>query len=71
MDIKTVGVLGAGLMGSGIAQVAAESGYQVVLRDIDTQFVDRGLKSIAKNLNRDVEKGTPGPGRKRTPFWGG
>lgn len=57
MEIKTVGVLGAGLMGSGIAQVAAESGYLVVLRDIDKQFVDRGLKSIAKNLNRDVEKG--------------
>lgn len=57
MEVKTVGVLGAGLMGSGIAQVAAESGYLVVLRDIDIQYVDRGLKSIAKNLNRDVEKG--------------
>ena len=44
-------------MGSGIAQVAAESGYQVVLRDIDNQFIERGLKSISKNLNRDVEKG--------------
>lgn len=57
MEIKTVGVIGAGLMGSGIAQVAAESGYQVVLRDIATQFVERGLKAISKNLNRDVEKG--------------
>ena len=57
MEVRTVGVIGAGLMGSGIAQVAAESGYQVVLRDIDTQYVDRGLKSILKNLNRDVEKG--------------
>lgn len=57
MEIKTVGVIGAGLMGSGIAQVAAMSGYQVVLRDIDQQYVDRGLKGIAKNLNRDVEKG--------------
>ncbi|MCG8403068.1 MAG: 3-hydroxyacyl-CoA dehydrogenase NAD-binding domain-containing protein, partial [Firmicutes bacterium] len=57
MMVKTVGVIGAGLMGSGIAQVAAASGYQVVLRDIDNQFVERGLKSISKNLNRDVEKG--------------
>lgn len=57
MEIKTVGVLGAGLMGSGIAQVAAESGYRVVLRDIAIQYVDRGLKSISKNLDRDVEKG--------------
>ena len=55
--VKTVGVIGAGLMGSGIAQVAAASGYQVVLRDIDNQFVQRGLESISKNLNRDVEKG--------------
>lgn len=57
MEIKTIGVLGAGLMGSGIAQIAADSGYLVVLRDIDTQYVDRGLKSISKNLYRDVEKG--------------
>jgi 3-hydroxybutyryl-CoA dehydrogenase len=57
MQVKTIGVIGAGLMGSGIAQVAAESGYQVVIRDIDTQFIDRGMKSIAKNLSRDVGKG--------------
>jgi len=57
MKVQAVGVIGAGLMGSGIAQVAAESGYKVVLRDIDLQYVDRGLKSISKNLNRDVEKG--------------
>ncbi|MFZ5645915.1 MAG: 3-hydroxybutyryl-CoA dehydrogenase [Bacillota bacterium] len=55
--MQTVGVIGAGLMGSGIAQVAAESGYKVVLRDIDIQYVERGLKSISKSLNRDVEKG--------------
>jgi len=53
-EIKIIGVVGAGLMGSGIAQVAAESGYRVVLRDITEQFLDRDLKSIAKNLNRDV-----------------
>lgn len=57
MEIKTIGVLGAGLMGSGIAQVAAQSGYQVVLRDVAIQYADGGLKSITKNLNRDVEKG--------------
>jgi len=57
LEIKTIGVLGAGLMGSGIAQVAAQSGYQVVLRDVAIQYADGGLKSITKNLNRDVEKG--------------
>lgn len=57
MEIKTIGVLGAGLMGSGIAQVAADSGFQVILRDIADQFVDRGLQSITKNLQRDVAKG--------------
>lgn len=57
MQVKTIGVVGAGLMGSGIAQVAAESGYQVILRDIEIQYVDRGLKSVSKNLSRDVEKG--------------
>lgn len=57
MKVQVVGVIGAGLMGSGIAQVAAESGYKVVLRDIELQYVDRGLKSISKNLNRAVEKG--------------
>lgn len=57
MAIKTIGVLGAGQMGSGIAQVAAQSGYQVVLRDIAAQYVDKGLQTIKKNLSRDVEKG--------------
>ncbi|NMC95198.1 MAG: NAD(P)-binding domain-containing protein, partial [Syntrophorhabdus sp.] len=46
MDIKTIGVLGAGSMGNGIAQVAAQSGYNVVMRDIDDKFVDRALKGI-------------------------
>lgn len=57
MKVEAIGVIGAGLMGSGIAQVAAESGYRVVLRDIDAKYVDRGLQAIAKNLNRDVQKG--------------
>jgi 3-hydroxybutyryl-CoA dehydrogenase len=57
MDIKTIGVLGAGSMGSGIAQVAAQSGYNVVVRDIEDKFVDRALKGIDKFLSKSVEKG--------------
>jgi 3-hydroxybutyryl-CoA dehydrogenase len=57
MDIKTIGVLGAGSMGSGIAQVAAQSGYNVVMRDIEDNFVDRALKGIDKFLSKSVEKG--------------
>jgi len=57
MDIKTIGVLGAGSMGSGIAQVAAQSGYNVVVRDIEDRFVDRALKGIDKFLSKSVEKG--------------
>lgn len=50
-------VLGAGTMGAGIAQVAAQSGFDVILRDIKQEFVDNGLKGIDKNLSRMVEKG--------------
>lgn len=50
-------VLGAGTMGSGIAQVVAQAGYEVILRDIEDRFVDKGLKTIGKNLGRSVEKG--------------
>jgi len=50
-------VCGAGTMGSGIAQVMAEAGHQVYLRDIDEKFVNRGLGIIEKNLSRSVEKG--------------
>lgn len=57
MEIKTIMVLGAGQMGGGIAQVAAQAGYQVVLRDIKEEFVQRGLKVMTKNLQRSVEKG--------------
>jgi 3-hydroxybutyryl-CoA dehydrogenase len=57
MDIKTIGVLGAGSMGSGIAQVAAQSGYNVVMRDVEDNFVDRALKGIDKFLSKSVEKG--------------
>jgi len=56
MEIKTIGVIGAGTMGNGIAQVAAEAGFSVVMRDIEESFVERGLSTIAKNLARAVEK---------------
>ncbi len=57
MDIKVVGVLGAGTMGNGIAQVAAQAGYQVMMRDIEDRFVQNGLKAIDKFLAKSVEKG--------------
>jgi 3-hydroxybutyryl-CoA dehydrogenase len=57
MDIKAIGVLGAGSMGNGIAQVAAQAGYQVVMRDIEDRFVENGLKAIEKFLAKSVEKG--------------
>ena len=57
MEIKTFGVIGAGQMGSGIAQVAAMSGLNVIMNDIKKEFVDKGLASIAKILSRGVEKG--------------
>lgn len=57
MEIKKIGVIGAGLMGSGIAQVAAQSGFQVNLMDVEQRFVDKGLATIDKNLKRMTEKG--------------
>ena len=57
MDIKTFGVVGAGQMGGGIAQVAASSGFHVIMNDIADSFVQKGLGTIAKNLERMVEKG--------------
>jgi len=53
---EIIGVIGAGTMGNGIAQVAARAGYRVVMRDVQDEFLRRGLASINKNLNRDVEK---------------
>lgn len=57
MQVSTFGVIGAGQMGGGIAQVAAASGMNVILHDISTDFVDRGMAVIAKNLRRSVDKG--------------
>ncbi|EJN61415.1 3-hydroxyacyl-CoA dehydrogenase [Halogranum salarium B-1] len=55
-DIQRIGVIGAGTMGNGIAQVAATAGYDVVMRDIEQEFVDRGLSSIEDSLSRFVSK---------------
>lgn len=57
MKVEKVMVIGAGQMGSGIAQVCAEAGYQVLLNDLKQEFVERGLNVINKNLTRQVEKG--------------
>ena len=57
MDIKTIGVIGAGSMGNGIAQVAAQAGYQVVMRDVEDRFVLNGLRAIDTFLSKSVEKG--------------
>ena len=57
MEIKTIGVVGAGQMGNGIAQVAAHSGLRVVMSDIADSFIQKGMNTISKNLDRMVEKG--------------
>lgn len=57
MEIKTIGVVGAGQMGNGIAQVAAHSGFRVIMSDIADSFVQKGLTTISKNLDRMAEKG--------------
>ena len=58
MAIKTVGVLGAGLMGSGIAQVAAVHGFQVTVLEVNEQVLNKGLGGIEKSLSKFVEKGS-------------
>ena len=69
MEIKTIGVVGAGQMGNGIAQVAAYSGLRVVMSDIADSFVQKGLGAISKNLDRMVEKGKI-PSQKRDEVMG-
>ncbi|HKM82995.1 MAG TPA: 3-hydroxybutyryl-CoA dehydrogenase [Candidatus Acidoferrum sp.] len=56
-SIKTVAVLGAGTMGNGIAHVFARAGYSVILRDLEERFLQRGMETIGKNLDREVKKG--------------
>ncbi len=53
---ELIGVVGAGTMGNGIAQVAARAGYEVVLRDVSEEFLERGMKAIDRSLQRDVDK---------------
>jgi 3-hydroxybutyryl-CoA dehydrogenase len=57
MQVKTIGVLGAGSMGNGIAQLAAQAGYQVIMRDIEERFIETGFKTIQNFLSKSVEKG--------------
>ena len=56
MDIRTIGIIGAGTMGNGIAHVFARSGYNVVLVEAQQAALDRGLQAINKNLEREVSK---------------
>lgn len=56
MDVEKIGVLGAGIMGCGIAQVAAQNGFQVVLRDIEEDLIEKGIDSIEKRLSKAVDK---------------
>ncbi len=53
---ETIGVIGAGTMGNGIAQIAARAGYNVVLRDVQHEFLERGMKAVDRSLQRDVDK---------------
>jgi 3-hydroxybutyryl-CoA dehydrogenase len=69
MEIKMIGVVGAGQMGNGIAQVASHSGFQVVMSDIADSFVQKGLSTISKNLDRMVEKGKI-PSQKKNEIMG-
>jgi 3-hydroxybutyryl-CoA dehydrogenase len=55
-QIKTVAVLGAGTMGNGIAHVFARAGYNVILRDVEEKYLQRGMETIGKNLDREVKK---------------
>jgi len=64
MEIKIIGVVGAGQMGNGIVQVAAQSGLSVVMSDIADSFVQKGLGTISKNLGKMVEKGKIPPQKK-------
>jgi 3-hydroxybutyryl-CoA dehydrogenase len=56
MPVEIVGIVGAGTMGNGIAHVFARSGFQVILCDVEQKFLDRGLETISKNLDREVGK---------------
>lgn len=57
MEIKVIGILGAGQMGAGIAQIAAANGFKVIIRDIKQEFCDKGLNTIKSGLERQIAKG--------------
>ena len=65
MTVKKIGVIGAGQMGHGIALVSAKAGYEVILRDIDEEFVKKGLKKIEGFLDKSIEKGKMEPEEKK------
>jgi len=58
MEIKNVLVMGSGVMGSGIAQVAAQAGYKVTIEDISEEYIKKGIASIDRSLSRGVKKGS-------------
>jgi len=62
-EIKRMGVIGAGLMGSGIAQVGAQAGFDVVMRDVKDEWIERGFQSIKKSLEILLQKGKMTPGQ--------
>ena len=68
MDIKTVGIVGCGLMGAGIAQTAAEGGFTTIVREPTQELMDKGLERIRSFLAKGVEKGKISPAR-RDEVW--
>jgi enoyl-CoA hydratase/3-hydroxyacyl-CoA dehydrogenase len=68
MDIKTVGIVGCGLMGAGIAQTAAEGGYTTIVRELTPELLEKGLGRIRGSLDKGVEKGKLAPAR-RDQVW--
>lgn len=58
MDIKKIAVIGSGTMGNGIAHTFAQFGYSVLLIDIKQEFLNKGIETITKNIDRQVRKGT-------------
>ena len=57
MEVKRIGVVGCGLMGSGIAEVCARSGYSTIVLEVNQQFLDKGLNSLKSSLDKAVSKG--------------
>ena len=66
---EIIGIVGAGTMGNGIAQVAARAGYHVVMRDVKDEFLQKGLQAIDKSLQRDVDKERLSLGREGRDSW--